>query len=211
MEDPCSIWTHIIILESFRKLSEAFKHQVKFPVVTLQARGNKGSGGSAAKKASKGGNPVGNPLSGVGTGLPQVGVAPKKAAKAASNAGKKANKTANKAASKVCSLTLSLCCNPLLHVPQTGVSFSSHMASSSAVDLLEVAEIAGKQSQPLQADQPQKMRLFETCSESVEQIASFPFTPAFSHYSKHVMMSFSDNDQEQSTVKLEVVFQGALQ
>lgn len=93
-EDPCSAWTHIMIWK-------AFEHQLMFPVVTLQAKGRKGAGASAAKKASKGGNPVGNPLSGVGTGLPQVGVAPKKAAKAASSAGKKATKTANKAASKV--------------------------------------------------------------------------------------------------------------
>lgn len=59
----------------------------------MQAKGNKG--GAVAKKASKGGNP----LSGLGTNLPQVGGAPKKAAKAASD---KASKTANKAAAKVC-------------------------------------------------------------------------------------------------------------
>ena len=62
----------------------------------LQAKGNKG--GSAAKKAGKGGNP----LSGVGTNLPQAGSASKKASKAASKVTDKASKTANKAASKVC-------------------------------------------------------------------------------------------------------------
>lgn len=61
----------------------------------VQAKGNKG--GSVAKKASKGGNP----LSGIGTNLPQAGGAPKKASKAASNLGSKASKTANKAAAKV--------------------------------------------------------------------------------------------------------------
>ena len=62
----------------------------------VQAKGNKG--GSVAKKAGKGGNP----LSGLGTNLPQAGGAPKKASKAADKLGDKASKTANKAAAKVC-------------------------------------------------------------------------------------------------------------
>lgn len=68
----------------------------------MQARGNRGAGGSVAKKASKGKSPVGNPLTKLSTGVPQVGGnVPKKASKAASNLGNKASKTANKAASKV--------------------------------------------------------------------------------------------------------------
>ncbi|KAL3160607.1 hypothetical protein ABBQ32_010538 [Trebouxia sp. C0010 RCD-2024] len=63
-------------------------------IANAKAKGNKG--GSVAKKASKGGNP----LSGIGTNLPQAGGAPKKASKAASNLGSKASKTANKAAAK---------------------------------------------------------------------------------------------------------------
>ena len=75
-----------------------------FCVVGMQAKGNRGAGGSAAKKASKGKNPVGNPLTKLSTGVPQVGgSAPKKASKAASSLGNKASKSANKAASKVLS------------------------------------------------------------------------------------------------------------
>ena len=71
-------------------------------VVNMQAKGNRGAGGSAAKKASKGGNPVGNPLTKLSTGVPQVSTpAPKKAVKAANKTANKASKTANKAASKV--------------------------------------------------------------------------------------------------------------
>ena len=73
-------------------------------VCVTQAQGNRGAGKSAAKKASKGAG--GNPLSGLGNSIPQVGGAPgkkeaKKAQKATSNLGDKASKTANKAASKV--------------------------------------------------------------------------------------------------------------
>lgn len=57
-----------------------------------QAKGNKGSGGSIASKAKKGGNPlsgVSNPLSGGGS--------PKQAGKSIAN---KASKTASKAGAK---------------------------------------------------------------------------------------------------------------
>ena len=74
------------------------------PFVPLQAKSNRGASGSVASKAKKGNNP----LSGVGTGLPQVGEAKKKASKATSVVSKKANKTASKAASKVCPLHLHL-------------------------------------------------------------------------------------------------------
>ena len=58
----------------------------------IQAKGNKGSGGSIASKAKKGGNPlsgVSNPLSGGGS--------PKQAGKSIAN---KASKTASKAGAK---------------------------------------------------------------------------------------------------------------
>jgi len=64
-------------------------------IANAKAKGNKG--GSVAKKASK---KSGNPLSGLGTNLPQAGGAPKKATKAAEKVGNKASKTANKAAAK---------------------------------------------------------------------------------------------------------------
>ena len=100
---------------------EAFNAFVMFVVVRVQAKGNRGAGGSAAKKASKGGNPAGNALSGLGTNVPQVGTAPKKASKAASKAGSKANKTANKAASKVCGPTSTPAALPPCLISHTGM------------------------------------------------------------------------------------------
>lgn len=66
----------------------------------MQAKGNKGSGGSIASKAKKGGNPlagVSNPLSGGGNPA-------KKASKSGNALASKASKTASKAGAKVTGL-----------------------------------------------------------------------------------------------------------
>lgn len=90
------------ITPALHVIMTSFGHLLIFLVVKTQAKGNRGAGGSAAKKASKGGNPVGNPLTKLSTGVPQVSTpAPKKAVKAANKTANKASKTANKAASKV--------------------------------------------------------------------------------------------------------------